>query len=311
MATLSQLQVLVQDIIQDSSFSLVDIRNYLNQGVQEIAGGMQSSVSDCITPPLPELFTIGSVTTDTDDAAYSTYAAIKTLISAGDTLVFTYNGTTFTVTATDIYTNLQADIDTTLIAGAADAGSIVVSWAANDLILTCAGDVKEDTIIGGVYTDIDTGNTVEPTDTSFVAAAANVPMPANFQRNLQYAVNSDGVEIDIYNSMSSQGLVQAVMEAGNILYYQGIPTTGSTITLHFYRFPVDMSESTDTPDGIPLHLQVPLLVNYAAKEVFKLIEDGVEGDGVNTARYQGLFLQAMRTLELSVPFDTNPLSLSV
>lgn len=215
MTTFAQLEALVVDIVQDTSFTSATIRSHLNQGVLEIAGGLQSTLGDHIMAPLPNLYTIGAVDTVTD--------------------------------------------------------------------------------------------------------AAYVAMPATFQRDLQFAANASNVEIDIANSMigfsqdyplmSRSGRINEVIEQGGSLYYQGIPTSVETITLHFYRLPVDMSANEDTPDGLPTHLQIPLLVNYTCWEIFKLIEDGVEGQGINTTRYEGLFQKALRTLELSIPHDTRSLFL--
>lgn len=208
MATLESLTELIVNIIQDDTFTPL-ITSYINQGINEIAGGMQSSLGDHITPPLPELFTIDTVSTSEDDA----------------------------------------------------------------------------------YVD----------------------MPSTYQRNLQMAVSAAGYEIDVYNSMiifskdypslSTSGSLNAVIDQGNTLYYQGIPTTSEEVTLHFYRFPINLVSVTDVPDGIPLHLQVPLIVNHVAWKMFDLIEDGTDDVNTNTQKYMGLFANALRTLELSIPYE--------
>ena len=317
MTTLSALIEIVETIIQDTSLESL-IPTFLNQGQLEIAGGMDSVFGDYITPPLPKLLTIGTVNTDSIDAAYSTYAAVKTPMSAADTLVFTYNDVEMTVTLTGDYSTLQTDVNTALVAGAATAGDVVVSWSSTDLILTCAGTVASDTIVGGTYTDTDLSATVTPTDTVLVAAAAYVAMPTTFQRDLVFAAGSNNVEIDIGNSwvefmesnplLSRSGSIYEVIEQGDNLYYQGIPTTSETVTVHFYRKPVDMSGDDAVPDGIPASLQIPLLVNYACKELFNLIEDGIEDPQTNTRKHEALFARALKTLELSIPADTRSLT---
>jgi len=65
----------------------------------------------------------------------------------------------------------------------------------------------------------------------------------------------------------------------------------------------------DFPDGIPEHLQVSLLVNFAIWKAQEILEDGVEGETPNTIKYKKLFLEAMRTLELSIPAYTRGLML--
>lgn len=216
MATLSELRSLVENIIQDTSFTSSDIDGYLNRAVNEIAGGLQSTLGSLVTPPLPKLFKIDTVETSTSEAYIS--------------------------------------------------------------------------------------------------------MPATYQRNLQFATNSNGIEIDIYNSviefaedyslMDKSGSVEAVIEQGGNLYYQKIPISAATLTLHFFRKSIEMSSNSDIPDGIPSHLQVPLLVNYASYKIYELIEDSAEGQGPNTIHYKTFFQEALRTLELSIPADGRSLYLS-
>lgn len=312
MATLAELIVYVERIIQDSSFTEADIIAYLNQAQLEIAGGMQSALGDWITPPLPNLLTIGTITTDADNYAYTTYAEIKSLISADDTLVFTYNDVEISVTCSGDYSTLQTDIDTELISNSFKANAVVVSWNDTDLILTCNNVASTDTIVGGIYTDTELLNETSPVDTAYIEAAAYVSMPSNFQRDLQFAASYNGAEIDIEDSfilfsetyplLNQVGSITSVIEKGNNFYYQGIPSTAENVTIHYYKYPTDMSADDDEPDGIPKHLQKSLLVNHACWKIYELIEDGLEGPGVNTQRYMGLFLQALKILELSIPY---------
>ena len=206
-----------------------------------------------------------------------------------------------------------------------------------------------------------------------VTTAAYVSMPATFGRALRFCCDSNGVEIDISNSMiefaegyplmDRSGSVVEVIEQGGNLYYQGIPTanevigsdtlnytcilnhtaaaanypvtgvdyetywsqTGSSgatwaadtayekadpLTIHFFRLPVDMSATTDTPDGIPLSMQVTLLVNYVAYKIYEITEDGVNRKDSKYNKHKTLFREALRTLELSIPYDTRSLNLS-
>lgn len=202
-------------IIQDDSFSPTDIGIYINQAQAEIAGGMQSALGDWITPPLPQLFTIGTITTVID--------------------------------------------------------------------------------------------------------AAYVSMPTTFHRSLQFAASSGGYEIDIapsflsfsetYPLLDQVGRISEVVEFGGNLYYQGIPTTAEDVTLHFYRLPIDMEDDDDLPDGIPLHLQSSLLVNHAAWKIFDLIEDDFSEPGINTQRYQASFYNALKMLELTIPYENRRINL--
>ena len=71
MATLTQLKSKVMDVIRDAQVRNTSITNYLNTGVSEIASGLPSAFGSFMTPPLPDLFTIDTVDTDTTDAYVS------------------------------------------------------------------------------------------------------------------------------------------------------------------------------------------------------------------------------------------------
>lgn len=214
MATFLEIQTRAISLVDDSSLSDI-IPALINQGVNEIAGGMLSTLGDFITPPLPALLKIGTV------------------------------------------------------------------------------------------------------DTSI--SAAFVSMPEDFHRGLQFAVKSSGSEVDIEHSfieftetdplMTKSGAVTSVIEHGGKLYYLNIPDVSETLTLHYYRSPVDMSVDGDIPDGIPIHLQMTLLVNFAAWKAYEFIEDGIEEEPLNTLKYHKFFMAALRTLELTIPNYTRGLEL--
>lgn len=73
MASLSDLVSRVSALIQDSTFSDDDIASALNRSLIRIAGGVMLP-NGGISPPLPELYTTGAVTTDTAAA----YVALPT-----------------------------------------------------------------------------------------------------------------------------------------------------------------------------------------------------------------------------------------
>jgi len=69
MSTLAQLKSILRDVIKDTYFRNLSVTKYLNAGVADIAAGLPSTIGSFLTPPLPELFTIGTIDTVTT-AAY-------------------------------------------------------------------------------------------------------------------------------------------------------------------------------------------------------------------------------------------------
>ena len=214
MATFAELIERTDILVQDPSLTDM-LGDFINQGVDEIAGGMQSVLGSWLTPPLPLLFTIDTVATST--------------------------------------------------------------------------------------------------------SAAYVDMPEEFHRGLQMVVASSGREISIEHSfieftetyplLNKTGNISAAVEHGNKLYYQGIPVNSETLTLHFYRKPVNMVLDADTPDGIPEHLQILLLTNYAAWKAYEFIEIDLLENSSSIPKFMGAFLTALKTLELSIPDYTRSLFL--
>lgn len=148
-------------------------------------------------------------------------------------------------------------------------------------------DLADEIQIPGLYTSVDTY-----TDTN----AAYVSMPENFHkllRRVYSSANSNWVNVvpfnellDEYPELDNEGVVKDVAVNGSNLYYQGIPTTVDTLTLWYYRKPTAMAADTDSPDGIPCFYHSALLTNFVCMKIFGLIEDGIEGQKVNTAFFR-------------------------
>lgn len=150
------------------------------------------------------------------------------------------------------------------------------------------------------------------TTTTFKAS-----LPVTYQRDLVFAIDYLGRELSIYDSfvefskvyrlMNAVGAVNAVAVKGRDLYYQNIPAVSELIMVHFHRYPVDMVSSTDVPDGLPPSFH-DMLVSYACKEIYSIIEDGVDGKMVNTMKYEQKFQRSLDSLEASIAAEAAPFS---
>jgi hypothetical protein len=100
----------------------------------------------------------------------------------------------------------------------------------------------------------------------------------------------------MYPGMNEAGDVEYVAVEGNMLYYQGIPSTVTPLTLLHRRKPVAMVEDDEEPEGIPSHLHLNVIVPRAAMFGFDRIEDGVEGEKVNTISQAIRYKQGLHDL---------------
>jgi hypothetical protein len=125
-----------------------------------------------------------------------------------------------------------------------------------------------------------------------------VNMTSTFSSRLKYAGNSTGEYvildtleelIQLYPGLAESGSdVDYVVLEGSILYYQPIPTTSVSITCIGYHVPDTLVNDADTPSFIPDYLHREAIVNKAAALAYNIIEDGADGDKVNTKVFTGL-----------------------
>jgi hypothetical protein len=100
----------------------------------------------------------------------------------------------------------------------------------------------------------------------------------------------------MYPGMDEEGDVEYITVEGNTLYYQGIPGTVTPLTLLHRRKPVYMVADEDEPEGIPEHLHLNVIVPKVAIFGFDRIEDGVEGEKVNTIAQSIRYKQGLHEL---------------
>lgn len=151
-------------------------------------------------------------------------------------------------------------------------------------------------------------STVETTVNSYV------DLPDTYQRKVVMVIDSSGDEIlpvnggDLYafklflNSISEKdlsetGSIYRACVKGKRLYYQGIPSDAETLTLHFYRLPVEMEDDDDTPDGLPTHLSKRLIVHYVCAQIYgEMIEAGEDSPNMGHNYHLEKFYTAMTDL---------------
>jgi hypothetical protein len=125
-----------------------------------------------------------------------------------------------------------------------------------------------------------------------------VNMPATFSSRLLYAgtVNGKlnllegGLEelLELHPVLTEVGDIKDAVCEGGIFYYQPIPAIAVTITCLGYHTPPVLASGADTPSFIPSFLHREAIVNAAAVGAYSIIEDGMEGDKINTKVFAAL-----------------------
>ena len=103
--------------------------------------------------------------------------------------------------------------------------------------------------------------------------------------------------------MTENGSIYICAVKGTNLYYQGIPSVSEDLTVYAYRKPVDMSGSSDTPDGIPDQFQTKLIKHYVGWE---LANEMVDGLADKQTYHQNEFYKVMDELIDFIGEDSEP-----
>ena len=77
--------------------------------------------------------------------------------------------------------------------------------------------------------------------------------------------------------------------------------------MHYYQNPTDLADDADEPEDIPEELHEKLIVSDVARYIYNLIEDGMDGQKVNTQNYLNLFKEGIFELELFLGEDGEPI----
>jgi len=131
-------------------------------------------------------------------------------------------------------------------------------------------------------------------DLNTSATASYIQLPADYMRNLRHCHSTTyNREIKVYGSLTQlyrkfsnldqTGNIVGVAPKGRNLYYQRL--SAETLRINYYKYPEKLQTREDKPVEIPWHLAKPLLKHYALKELYSEIEDGIEGQQVNTERH--------------------------
>lgn len=107
--------------------------------------------------------------------------------------------------------------------------------------------------------------------------------------------------------LQEKGDIEDVALEGRTLYYRRIPETVQTLQLTYYTQPDALTDATDsTPDCLPESLHFQILGNYVLYQLFSEIEDGMEGQKINTEFYMSQYMTGMQMLNTYWPDVSRP-----
>ena len=136
-----------------------------------------------------------------------------------------------------------------------------------------------------------------------------VVLPSDFHRNVFAAspvisskipirvLNSAGQMKRKYNRLDNTGDVAHIAIHKGQLIYQPIPIIVQEMIIFYYRVPDNLEDDDDTGlIALPANFH-KLLVEYACQQIFSEIEDGIDGNKVNTLYHERRYEKGLIDLQ--------------
>ncbi len=150
--------------------------------------------------------------------------------------------------------------------------------------------------------ELETSTTLTATDTQDYVA-----LPADFLVHLRFAYLDDtNRKLAIMNSLTrlreitlgrtGANVVRVCVSGGN-LFYAPVPGTSQDINIVYHKKPTAYTGTEDEPDYIPANIGPRILLAYACREIYELIEDGAMDQKVNTVHWTQKYQMAMDELK--------------
>lgn len=187
------------------------------------------------------------------------------------------------------------------------AGQQDPSFTVKDDVLPLINEALEEAAKKYCHADLMADHTI-----TVVAGASNpVELPDDYSHDLYRVVNTTfnrpitirtnpDVLAKLFDGLNSPGAIVDVAEDGRSLYFRPSPTTETeqVLAVHYYKAIEEYEEGDEeeTPEWLPKRFHQGIIVDYALKELWALVEDGIDGQKINTAFYEARYERALGKL---------------
>ncbi len=158
--------------------------------------------------------------------------------------------------------------------------------------------------------DLEVSNTV---DSELASSLIPIPSEWDFHRNLISVYIEENNQIEVVHSIEHLSRVYptyetdkqtgcvtvAALNRNNLVIYP-IPDEVKELICYYHRKPETLVNDVDEPSCIPIGFQEELIINYVCYNIFRRIEDGVDGRKVNSTFYFSMFKENLIALENSI-----------
>lgn len=142
--------------------------------------------------------------------------------------------------------------------------------------------------------------------------AKHVPLPADYHNHLRFVYSGNRRRsIRIYSNIvrlrEERPLQMAVAVSGSNLHYYPSPAQPEELEIVYHARPEEYIDDLVQPDHLPSHVGLRVLHAYCCKRIYDEIEDGIDGQKINTLAWEKRYIEAVGELSMFLgPFYTRP-----
>ena len=143
------------------------------------------------------------------------------------------------------------------------------------------------------------------TQTTLDVTTISTTMPATFHRSLARVTDSSSEKLKRYDGLikfldvyegEADGAPEAYCLKGNTLWVS--PISSTTLNVYYHQLPTVLVNTTNSsPTCLPSELHFRLLVNYACKEIFRVLETSVDLGRSDEQKHSIEYQKALTDLE--------------
>ena len=140
-----------------------------------------------------------------------------------------------------------------------------------------------------------------PMSVATVVGQSWLTLPSGVFGSLLFAGSATGGQLTVVGSLEAlmeeepgleeEGDLEKVAMEGGVLWYRKRPSVATTFVALMLRAPAKLVLDSSTPDCIPEYLHRRCLVYGAAAALWVILEEGIDGEKVNSMNYSSRYEQ--------------------
>lgn len=160
-----------------------------------------------------------------------------------------------------------------------------------------------------IATNCDIKQLATVSELTVVGGTNTIALPSDFCKELTYGYNkTSNHPVKVYDSrvlldkaistIGTKGNIRHIADDNPDLYCQYTPTNDQVLDIYYHKNPDDLALDGQFPMWVPSNYIYKLFYHYSVAQLFDIIEDGIEGEKVNTLYHEDRYQEELKKFKL-------------